>query len=245
MYKLLNAGFSRLMKNKIFLSVIIITIVFAICSLIFQYDQEVRFSSFGPSSSPTEKLLLNFVVFIIFFIALFISLFVGTEYSDGTIRNKIIAGHSRKNIYLSNLIISITVGILIELLYLLIISLIAIPLFGGIDMPLNEFGFLLLDTIVVIITYCSIFNFISLICSSITISTTICMLLTIVLMLMAILSQTGSILLNILPSGQALQIAWEVLRVDANIESMSLYLVALFTIINSLGIYLFNIKEIK
>ena len=37
--------------------------------------------------------------------AIFTSLFIGSEYSDGTIRNKIIVGHSRIRIYLANLIV--------------------------------------------------------------------------------------------------------------------------------------------
>lgn len=36
--------------------------------------------------------------------AIFISLFVGSEYSDGTMRNKVAVGHTRFSIYLSNFI---------------------------------------------------------------------------------------------------------------------------------------------
>jgi len=49
--------------------------------------------------------------------AIFTSLFIGSEYSDGTIRNKIIVGHSRIRIYLANLIVCAIASVLISLSY--------------------------------------------------------------------------------------------------------------------------------
>ena len=49
--------------------------------------------------------------------AVFISLFVGSEYSDGTIRNKLVVGHSRMRIYLANLIVCSIACVLISLAY--------------------------------------------------------------------------------------------------------------------------------
>lgn len=170
MHNLLNAGFSRLKKNKIFLGLIIITLICAAFFLFGRYYDGIKYNGYGFSLKSTGQLLLEFTNIIGFFIALFTSLFVGTEYSDGTIRNKIIIGHSRKNIYLSNLIISITVGIIIELIYLLIVAAIGIPMFGELQIPLSEFLFILLDILMIIVSFSSIFNFISLICSNITIS---------------------------------------------------------------------------
>lgn len=51
--------------------------------------------------------------------AAFSGLFIGTEYSGGTIRNKLVIGHTRRDIYLSSLIISITAGLIICLSYIL------------------------------------------------------------------------------------------------------------------------------
>ena len=126
-------------------------------------------------------MLTNFINIIGFFIAIFTSLFVGAEYSDGTIRNKIVAGHSRKNIYLSNLIVSIVVGLILEFIYLIIISIVAIPLLGSIQMTFSQLAVILLDIIMIIIVYSSIFNFIALICSNITISTVSSLLLILIM----------------------------------------------------------------
>ena len=44
-------------------------------------------------------------------------------------------------------------------------------------MSLSQFGISILNVILIIIAYCSIYNFITMICSEITVSTTICVLL--------------------------------------------------------------------
>lgn len=53
---------------------------------------------------PLEGVFFAFNLFVPFAAAIFCSLFVGTEYSDGAIRNKLVIGHTRSGIYLANLI---------------------------------------------------------------------------------------------------------------------------------------------
>ena len=50
-----------------------------------------------------------------FIIPIIVGLFIGTDYSDGTIRNKLVVGHTRINLYLANLITCISVSVLIYL----------------------------------------------------------------------------------------------------------------------------------
>ena len=59
----------------------------------------------------------EFVPFVGLAAAVLVSLFVGSEYSDGTIRNKLVVGHSRMRIYLANLIACSIACILISLAY--------------------------------------------------------------------------------------------------------------------------------
>ena len=40
-------------------------------------------------------------------LSILITLFIGIEYSDKTIRNKLIVGHSRSEVYLANLVVGI------------------------------------------------------------------------------------------------------------------------------------------
>ena len=168
MIKLLKAGFFRLKKDVIFWLFIFLTIGMAGFTLFrYLYNEGVYL----------DKILNEFIMYIGLFIAIFVSIFVGKEYGQGIIRNKIIVGHSRISIFLSNLIISIVVSLLCELIYLIIVFLIGIPLFGQMQMSFSQFAIVLLNTALVIISFCSIYNFITMICSEITISISICIIL--------------------------------------------------------------------
>lgn len=168
MIKLLKAGFFRLKKDVIFWLFIFLTIGMAGFTLFRYLSNEGVY---------LDKILNEFIMYIGLFIAIFVSIFVGKEYGQGIIRNKIIVGHSRISIFLSNLIISIVVSLLCELIYLIIVFLIGIPLFWQMQMSFSQFAIVLLNTALVIISFCSIYNFITMICSEITISISICIIL--------------------------------------------------------------------
>lgn len=169
MYKLLNEGFYRLRKNKIFWGLLVLTICMA-CFFLYSSKKD-------NSNSYIDQLMIEHIVTIGFFISVFTSLFVGLEYANGTIRNKIVVGHSRMKIYLANLIISITVGIIIEAVYILFVSII---LKGELMLP-SQFGTILLHIVMIIIMYSTIFNCITLLCNEITVTTVICIMLVVVM----------------------------------------------------------------
>lgn len=248
MYKLLNASFFRLKKNKIFYFIIVVSIVMALFVLYSRYTDELKDIQYGfplTDLKTTDRLLVDNLAIIGFLMSLFTSLFVGTEYSDGVIRNKLIAGHSRISVYIANFIMSVVVGIIVEVIYLLIVASIGIPMFGGIQIPISDFLYVLLDSFMIIVFYAGIFTFISLICSNITTSTVICLLLTLAMMIMAILQTPGDEILNIFPTGQVIHISWLSYREEANIQLLWVYSLGITFVINTIGIYLFNRKELK
>ncbi len=188
MYKLLKANFFRLVKNKIFWGIVIITILIASFILF-----NTILNQQGETKEGIDKILVMYIHFIGIFIAMFTSLFVGTEYSDGAIRNKIVIGHSRKNIYFANLITSIAVGICIEFIYMLVIMIVGIPTLGTLQMTTEKFLFIVLDIIFIIMAYASIFTCITLLCSDITVSTVTCIILVLVMLVVSMaLSSTAN-----------------------------------------------------
>lgn len=188
MNKLLRANFFRLIKNKIFWGIIVITL--GITSVLLF---NTIINNQGETKESIDRLLVMYMYFIGIAMAIFTSLFVGTEYSDGVLRNKIVIGHSRKHIYLADLITSIIVGLCIQLIYMLIVAVIGIPIFGTLQMTIEKFLFVIIDIVFIIITYASIFTCITLLCSDITVSTVSCMILVLIMFIASMaLSSTAN-----------------------------------------------------
>lgn len=173
MSKLLKAGIWRLTHNKVFVSMIVLTVIVAITFIINSCINNFKYG--------VDNLIFSYINLIGFFIAIFTSLFVGSEYDYGTIRNKIVVGHSRVSIYISTLIINIVVAIFLELIYILVTMLIGIPILGEFTLTISQIITTLLYLVVTIIGYTSIFTFVTLICSEITLSTVINIVLILVM----------------------------------------------------------------
>ena len=176
MFKLLNANFSRLKHSKILYVIIIITVIIALFFIFNHFKVQLKVGSENMTYD-MDKMMLNYINIIGLFMAMFTSLFIGTEYDYGTIRNKIIVGHSRTSIYFSNLIVSIVVGILLEFIYMLIVIGIGVPLLAKLNLSFSQYIIIFLETILVISAYSSFFTLISFAFSNVTFSTTACMLL--------------------------------------------------------------------
>lgn len=127
MRKLLSANFSRLWKDKIFLiAMVAVTVV----SVIFSY---LNFQASISSEEPAyvEDVMWNMFPIIAFLCVGFIAMFIGTEFDENTIRNKLIVGHTRTEIYFANYLVCMAASLLL---------LLAILLFSGIT------GYFLLKT---------------------------------------------------------------------------------------------------
>lgn len=123
MSKLLSAELVRMLKNKLFW---IAAVLITLC--------EIYFVQTGARIPDTNEKFLDRYFFYIapiagLFFAAFISLFLGLEYSDHTIRNKLIVGYTRKQIYLSYYITCLAGVFLMEIGWF-IGGMTAIPLLG-------------------------------------------------------------------------------------------------------------------
>lgn len=126
MRNLLSANFARLRRSRLFW--IMEASVFA-WGVLVSFILKVNIQNGYPFDN-ANSYFFNEMTFIGITTACFSGFFIGTEYSDGTMRNKLMVGHSRVMVYLANLIVVLCAGIAQFVAYTLA-ALAAGPLFVG------------------------------------------------------------------------------------------------------------------
>ena len=163
MSRLLSADFAKLKKNKFFWLCMAGMAVFALFMKIMDYVSMREYSDSVPSF---ESLLLIYTLVIGFLMAAFISLFVGTEYSDGTIRNKLIIGHTRVSIYLSNLITCFAAGVMMCLAYLIPALAVSVLLCRSDTTDFRMLLLMILYSFVLTLAFTSLYTLAGMICQN-------------------------------------------------------------------------------
>ena len=110
MNRLFASTFFRMLKKIVFW-------ILLICMFAYGVYSASNVTSEASAGFVIDGCVFEFAPFMGLVAAVFISLFVGSEYSDGTIRNKLVVGHSRMRIYLANLIVCSIACVLTSLAY--------------------------------------------------------------------------------------------------------------------------------
>lgn len=163
MSRLLCADFAKLKKNRFFWLCIIGMVGFGLFMKIMEYITMQQYSDEAP---PLDSMLSVYSMVIGFLTAAFVSLFVGTEYSDGTIRNKIIIGHSRAAIYFSNLITCSAAGFFMCLAYLLPALAAGIPLCGIKTADFRYLAGMILCSFIMTLAFTSLCTLVGMLCQN-------------------------------------------------------------------------------
>ena len=134
MRKLLSANCSRLFRNKLFWLGTVAMLAFGI------YLPVSHYASMQKYTFPMYIDMGFFAsgVFLMVIMAVFGGLFLGTEYSDGTIRNKLIIGQKRPVIYFANLITLSIAGTIMNAVWIVTYLCVGLPLLGGFQMELEK-----------------------------------------------------------------------------------------------------------
>lgn len=161
MNRLLSANFARLWKSKIFYGLGLFMMGYSamlyrdVYMTIHVKHKEYTSWNFG---------LFGGLLPIGIILAVFVSFYIGTEYSSGTIRNKIATGHSRFHIYMANLLVCYAAAVITMTVYCIISLVMGAILVGreatsGIWQP----GWGILITLFILMAYTAILVFIAMI----------------------------------------------------------------------------------
>lgn len=190
MNKLLSAEFIRLAKSMVYrLGLLVSGGMGAMFILVRWTDMKMHpelFGEGGLEATHADGLLFMGSLYMIFVIAVVVGIFVGTEYSDGTIRNKLTAGHTRSGIYLSKLTVSSVAAVSIQLLYVLTVWGLGTWLIGGTSTPVKDILLLELTSMAVTVALTAILLLFAMLIQSKAVGSVAC-LLAVIIMLFATL----------------------------------------------------------
>ena len=141
MTKLLSANLLRLWKNNTFWCSLGVCVGLGALAALGEFRFQVGMGAdlslpeVAQAKALLEGQFFEYAAFIGILAAEFISLFIGTEYSDGAIRNKIVVGRSRLSIYFANLITGFAASLLCMAGYMLSCLAVGAPLLGWFTKP--------------------------------------------------------------------------------------------------------------
>ena len=95
--------------------------------------------------------------------ALFVSGFLNVEHSDGAIRNKLMVGHKRRDIYLVNFATCLFAGLIVCATYYLFSVLFGCLLIGKESLQIRGVGAGILYSILILVVYTAIFLFVEMV----------------------------------------------------------------------------------
>lgn len=182
MYKLLSANFNYYIKNKLFWIETIFCTVFSAWVIFANYSSKIQMTE---NRLYLENVFFNVYQIFSVMLAIYVSLMVGTEYSDGTIRNKLIVGCTRYKIYFSMLFINIFISIIMMVIHSVVSFIIGYYLFGFFHIGIKQLIVALFCVLLDIIVFIALFVAISLNCSNKSITVVISLVLSMVITFIA------------------------------------------------------------
>ena len=177
MTNLLSANLFRMKKNHLFWGCLLISSAAGAWQSIQTFLEHGR-------TVPLDSIFFVYAMLIGLLLSVFLPLFFGSEYSDGAIRNKLAAGHTRLAVYLSNLTAAVSTAVLFCGACILCTMAAGVPLLGGPKYP----GLLLKTTLLSLLmaaAWCALYTAVIMNCSRKAASAVSCMLLYLLLFMVA------------------------------------------------------------
>lgn len=190
MNKLLSAEFLRLFRSLIFRICMLFSGGLGVFIVWMRWwdvkKNSAEYAKLGVEYSNADGLIFVGGLYLIFAIAVFISVFVGTEYSDGTIRNKLIAGHTRGSIYLSKFVVCAVTDIMIHILYIVVVLILGNLLINGTTMTIKEIVLFTMVSTIIMLALTAFLLLLTMSIQSKAVGAIVCLLVMFIMMIFAL-----------------------------------------------------------
>lgn len=188
MASLIKAEFTRLFKNKVLYILCAASAALGAFLPIVQYL--TRDEGEPGSITYADSGCFAIIFFGGFIAAILISLFTGTEYSDGTIRNKLVCGHTRPSVYFSKLVVNFCGMLTVLACFYITFFGFCTPLLKVFQYTAKDILFGVLVGCANFLAYTAIFTAISICKSNKATVAVLCMVMTLILIICAFFVQS-------------------------------------------------------
>lgn len=160
MRNLLRANFFRMRRDEMFWTCFGVVLA---CSAVFMFFWCREDLSLGLAVK-LEEYYFNMVMALGLFDAVFAAMFLNAEYAEGTVRNKLAAGHTRRDIYLAHFLTVLAASLLIMAAWLAG-GCVGIPMIGIWGFGLAGWAHHVLIAVGFTVSFAAIFTFLGLLLS--------------------------------------------------------------------------------
>ena len=154
-------------------------------------SQYTAMKKYGEDYCLSGREMLGQTVAVSIISAIFIGLFIGTEYSNGTMRNKLVIGHSRGAIYFANLAVCIAAALLIHFAYVITTLVVGLIAFGSFTEPSGTLIGLFAVSLIIVTAYAAMFLPMSTLITSKSAGVTTVIMTSLILMILAMVINGG------------------------------------------------------
>lgn len=182
MSRLLHAEFLRVRKDPLVRLGMVFMFVLGIILAGAAYYIQIK----QPVDIGLEDIIYLYLPIVSLMSAVFCSYLSGQEYCDGAIRNKLVAGHTRAAVYLSNFLINVIVVFCLCLVTFLTETVLGLLLLNETQIDIKELCASFLGSFLAIVAFCAIFTLIAMAGQNHRTSDAVCLLLACIMLFVAL-----------------------------------------------------------
>ena len=152
MRRLLRADIHSLFLDKVFIALAVFSFILGLTLPVLGLVNEIRYNEY----KEFEDYFFFFLPVFSLLISSYVSIFVGKSFDWGTVKNKITVGHSRRDIYLSFLIVSMVGTLVFIALFLIPYSVLGSLVYEDMSISFKALVLVLISAVLVLLSVTAI-----------------------------------------------------------------------------------------